>query len=205
MGHFVGQPSIRAVSRVSKKESKSSSKMVLVVQLSRQYSKCNFDDDLDTLTGTWDSIILPGRLKYHCIAFRIHQIGFHIQDCFRLYNPPIPNDKTQDSLCVMVTCLIVLFLLQTLLFQCSLPVESALAPTLTTPSLVDDEKISLPFTVNIIIYLARSVWSRSNANGSFQHGVAIPFLHLVFFFITSSPSQNSLMVMQGSGNTNRNV
>lgn len=63
---------------MSKKESKSSSKMVLVVQLSRQYSKCNFDDDLDTLTGTWDSIILPGRLKYHCIAFRIHQIGFHI-------------------------------------------------------------------------------------------------------------------------------
>ena len=52
------------------------------------------------------------------------------------------------NLCVMVTCLIVLFLLQTLSFQCVSPVESAFGPIHTAPSLVRVENKSRPFTEN---------------------------------------------------------
>ncbi len=114
-----------------------------------------------------------------------------------------PYDPNHDNLCVIVTCLIVLFLLHTLSFQCSLPVESAWAPMQTTPSLVPEENISLPLMVNTNIYLVRSFWSRSKANGSFQHGDDVPFLDFVFFFTTTSSLYSSLIVMYGSRNLNR--
>ena len=75
-----------------------------------------------------------------------------------------------------------------------------MAPMRTTPSFVTEENISLHFIVNINMYLVRSFWSRSKANGSFQHGEDEPFFDLVFFFTTSSSLYNSLIVMYGSRN-----